>query len=89
MRCCPEKYFPLNQGLTNQPELEMFKVAKTPMDKLAGAGRRSLRKITFLTQHNGETAPCRIACDTHAIDAAANHDKIDTAQVSHGCSDPS
>jgi hypothetical protein len=72
----PQKHLALDQRLAYQPELVIFQIAQAAMHQLARAGRCALRQIIPFAQHHAEASAGRIACDTRAVDAAADHEQV-------------
>ena len=67
----------LDQRLAHQAELVIFQIAQPAMDQLAGAGGRPLGQIVLFAQHHRQAAPGRVAGHAGAVDAAADHEKVD------------
>ncbi|MDF2689411.1 MAG: hypothetical protein K0Q80_2377 [Microvirga sp.] len=67
---------PFKQGLPNQPELVVFKVAQAAVDQLGRGGGGVAGQIALLAEHHREAAAYGIARDAGAVDAAAYNQKI-------------
>ena len=76
MRRDTQQDFAFNQCFPHQAEFVMFQIAQATMDQLGGIGRSAAAEIALFEQHHGKPAPCRIARNARAIDAATNDGKV-------------
>jgi len=79
MRRGAQQHLAFLERLAHQVEFIMFQIAQTAVHEL-GTGRGGMRgKIVALDQQHFQPPARRIACDSDAIDAAA-----DDGQIIHG-----
>ncbi len=68
---------PLPQRLTDERDVELFEVAQTAVDQLAGPAGRAGREVARLDQRHGQPTGGRVERDTCAGDAPADDDDVD------------
>ena len=76
MRHCLQQDFTLDQRLMHQPHLEILEVAQPAMKQLGRGAGGCRGKVIHFRQNHRHPAPCRIARNTAAIDAAADDEQI-------------
>src|SRR5271168_4504355 len=83
MRRCVQPHFALDQGLADQTKFQIFEIAQAAMEQLAGARRRSLRKIVPLAEKRRKAATDRVAGEPGAVDAAPCDNQVELAEILH------
>jgi hypothetical protein len=76
MRCRVEQHFALGEGFRDELELELLEVAQPAVDQLAARRARRGSEIPLLHKHRAEAPAGRVARNAHAVDAAADDEKI-------------
>ncbi|CCE05018.1 hypothetical protein BRAS3843_1250017 [Bradyrhizobium sp. STM 3843] len=77
MRRGGKQHLALNQGLTDQAEFVILKIAQPAVNELARARRGAFGKVVLLAEQYLEAAACGIAGNTGSIDAAADDGDVD------------
>ena len=76
MRRDGQQHLALGQRLSHQTKFIIFEVAQSAVDQLAAGRGGCAGKIVLLDKQHRQAASCGVACDTGAVDAAANDDKV-------------
>src|SRR5215218_3830199 len=71
------KYFALDQRLTHQTKLVIFKIAQAAVHEFGRPGRRPAGQIIHFAQKNRIASPGRVARDTAPVDAATDDREIE------------
>ncbi len=73
----PHQYLALGQGLADQPERVLLKIAQPAMHELRGGRRGRTGEIALLGERDAQAAAGGVARDAGAVDAAADDEEID------------
>lgn len=71
-----QQRFALCQGLSNQAEFVMLKIAKAAVNQFATAGGSGRCEIIHFTEQYFEASPSCIQCNARTINSASNHKYI-------------
>ena len=81
MRHGPQQDLALDKRLANQPEFQIFQIAKPAVEQLCRCRGGGRAKIMHLGKPDADPAPCRVTRDATPVDAATNDEKFKISRV--------